>query len=169
MNTYLLNYAKNLFETNNLISKRKIGFIEDYVNFSPDLIKKIINIDNYHYEIIKKINTEGYYMNWHFDNAKIITHKKNVNKDDIYDQILISDRHGIYYYLKKPVYSLIIYDSTYNNDFIGGILEFIDGTKIYPRKGMYVLFDSNELHKVSKIISGIRVNFLIKFYNNTNI
>ena len=160
MTKYLLNYCKSL--TN--IKKRKIGFIENYEKFHFDLIKNIIDFSYSKYDIVKKENSVGYYMNWHLDNAKIITHKKSINKKLIHDQIMISDRHGLYYYLEKPIISLIIYESTYNHDFGGGVLEFLDGTKIYPQRGMYILFDSNEVHRVTKILSGTRINYLIKFY-----
>lgn len=160
MTSYLLDYCKNIFEKENLKSYRKINIIND---FTIDNLKDIINIDEYNYDIIKKENIKGYYMNWHLDNAKVMNHKKNfIGKT--YNQQPISDRHAIYYYLKKPDFSLIIYNSTYNKDFTGGTLEFIDGLKIYPDKGLYILFDSREIHKVNKIKSGIRNSYLIKFY-----
>lgn len=158
----LVNYAKKTFDIENFKKKRNIGIIETYAIFDVKLFADIIDLDNYDYEIVKKTNTTGFYMNWHLDNALVIKNKKNENKSS--DKIYISDRHTLHYYIKKPIYTLIVYESDYEKDFLGGTLEFIDGLTIKPQKGLFVLFNSNELHKVNKIISGERTNYLIKFY-----
>jgi hypothetical protein len=108
-------------------------------------------------------HTSGYVMKWHIDDAQVINHRKN---NDYNEQIKISEKKSLYYPNKKPKYSLIIYGSTYNEDFTGGILEFSDGTKIKPQKDMCILFNSNEAHCVHKIKSGVRMSLLIKFYEN---
>ena len=108
-------------------------------------------------------HTSGYSMKWHIDDAQVINHKKNNNYNE---QIKISERKSLYYPNKKPKYSLIIYGSSYGEDFKGGILEFSNGTKIKPKKNMCVLFDSNEAHYVHTVKSGIRISLLIKFYEN---
>jgi hypothetical protein len=170
-NTFLLKYAYYIFNSQHLINKRKIGILtNDFIlpsyDFDITSIKDIIDYEKYRYEIIKKENKENYFMDWHFDNAKIIKNKKDFIKNKLSDnQTVISDKYTINYYLEKPVYTLIIYTCDYDKDFIGGTLEFIDGHIIYPKYGLYVLFDSRELHKVNILKKGVRTHFLIKFYN----
>lgn len=161
----LLAYAKNMFDIYNLKNERIIGYIDDYESFDINYFSSIIKLDNYNYEISKKTNTEGFYMNWHLDNALVIKNKKNSNKSPILpEQIDISDRHRLHYFIKKPIYTLIVYESDYLIDFTGGTLEFIDGYIVKPKKGLYIFFNSNEVHRVNKILSGSRINYLIKFY-----
>ena len=164
-NSYLELYAKQIYEIYNLKENRKIGIISNYLEFKIEYLSRIINIDKYNYDIIKKEQSKGYFMKWHFDNAKIIKHKPELINNYIDENnIKISNKHILHYYIKKPIYTLIIYESDYDVDFTGGTLEFIDGTIIKPKKGLYVLFDSNELHKVNIMTSGKRINYLIKFY-----
>ena len=144
------------------------GNIIDYESFD---IKHLITLfpelfRTYDYQIISKTKTTGYYMDWHLDDAHIISHTKNHIKTLIgHDKhIPISDKHTLYYYDKKPIYSLIIYEHTFNKDFTGGTLEFYNNIIIYPKKGDYVLFNSNDLHRVNPMTSGIRSTHLIKFY-----
>ncbi len=159
--TALYSYATRMFDEN-LKKQRKIGIIDEYTTFDIKLFRDVIDFDNYEYEIVKKTNTIGFFMNWHLDNALVIKNKKTDEKNP--DKVYISDRHTLHYYIKKPIFSLLVYESDYKKDFNGGTLEFIDGEIIKPKKGMYVLFNSNELHKVNKILSGERTNYLIKFY-----
>ena len=93
---------------------------------------------------------------------RVIKNKKNTEKKS--EGLSISDRHTLLYYIKKPIYTLIVYDSDYGVDFTGGTLEFIDGLIIKPKKGLYVFFNSNEVHRVNRILSGSRINYLVKFY-----
>ena len=166
--TALLSYAKIIFYTHELKKERIIGEISNYDEFYINLFSNIISFDKYDYEIVKKTNNCEFYMNWHLDNALIVKNKKNTsNISKILSDtscISISDRHTLYYYARKPVYSLIIYESNYGIDFTGGTLEFIDGVIIKPKRGLYILFNSNEVHRVNKILSGTRVNYLVKFY-----
>jgi hypothetical protein len=155
----VVNYGKQLLNnTNNTI---KSGFISNYSEFNIEQIKNqnIINFDLYDYVICKKINETNFYMNWHIDDYAFIRHSKNkiVNNK-------ISDRISIYHKQIPPQYSLIIYESKYGVDFTGGELEFVDGTKIKPDYGLYVLFNSIHMHRVNKINSGTRICYLIKFY-----
>ena len=161
----LLSYGKNIFDILDLKKERIIGYIDNYEHFDINLFSSIINLNNYNYEIIKKTNVEGFYMNWHLDNALVIKNKKNKEKSIICtEQINISDRHCLHYYITKPIYTLIVYESDYMINFTGGTLEFIDGYVLRPKKGLYVFFNSNEIHKVNKILSGTRTNYLVKFY-----
>jgi hypothetical protein len=161
----LFNYVKSNYNIDELLRSVKIGYIEEYDTLS---IKNIIDLDlldinKYEYEIIKKTKTKGFYMNWHLDNSAIIKHNKS-SINNIQGQIQISDKHALHYYSRKPKYTLLIYESSYNENFTGGTLELIDGTIIYPQKNMYVFFDSNLPHKVNIITDGNRNNYLIKFY-----
>lgn len=159
-------YGQNLLNDNELIkNNRKIGIIDNYTKLDEDIIKNLnlLNLNNFDYKIIKKENYEGFFMKWHVDDAQIIKH----NKDNNYiDQIKINDKQFLHYNKLKPSYSLIIYESDFGIDFKGGSFEFSDGTLIFPKKGMYVFFDSREVHRVNKITNGIRKNYLIKFYKN---
>lgn len=159
----LLSYAKKIFEIYNLKKERIIGQIADYTNFDIELFSEIIPLDKYDYEIIKKENSEGFYMNWHLDNALVVKNKKD-NMENKSNGISISDRHTLYYFIKKPIYTLIVYESNHETDFTGGTLEFIDGFVVKPKKGLYVFFNSNEVHRVNRILSGSRINYLVKFY-----
>ncbi len=160
---HLLHYCRHLFEQNKLIEQRKIGKFSDYESFSLDHIRTIIDIDAYDFTICEKRNLAGFSMKWHLDDASIVKHCKH-RLPTHGNHIFFSDRYTIYYPKKKPVYSLIVYESSYGIDFTGGELEFCDDTIIRPERGMYILFNSDELHCVHEIKSGIRNTYLIKFY-----
>lgn len=154
MSNDVVNYGKQLLnDTNKII---KCGFISDYSEFNIEQIKNqhIINFDLYDYVICKKTNETNFYMKWHIDDCAFMKHSKNKN----------SDRISIYYKKNPPEYSLIIYESKQGVDFTGGELEFVDGTKIKPDFGLYVLFNSMYMHRVNKINSGRGICYLIKFY-----
>ena len=59
---------------------------------------------------------------------------------------------------------MIIYETEYDKDFTGGELIFADDFVVIPKRGLYVLFDSCEVHKVNKVKTGIRNHVLVKFY-----
>lgn len=158
----LLSYAQRMFDKYDLKKERIIGQIDNYDKFDIFYFSKIIPLDIYDYEIIKKDNGEGFFMNWHLDNALVVKNKKDMT--DTSTGISISERHTLHYFVKKPVYTLIVYESNHDEDFRGGTLEFIDGVVIKPKKGLYVFFNSNEVHRVNRILSGTRVNYLVKFY-----
>ena len=151
----LLNYGKEIHFEN----ERKIGYIKDYNNFELNDINNIIDKTKYNIYFMKKENKEGFYMNWHIDDAQVIKRKEGLE-----GQIKISDKYYLHYNSNKPKYTIIIYGSDYNIDFQGGLLEFADNTIIEPKNGLYILFNSNELHRVHKITKGIRKNILIKLY-----
>ena len=140
--------GKKILEEHDLSSKRNIGEIENYDGFTSNLLSKIINTiphfclnDVTYY--LKRITCEkGFYMDWSVDDS-IIT---NVS------------RH------QPPIYNLVVYESNYGNDFDGGTLEFVDGTIIEPKRGMYVLFDSREVNRVNEITGGVMDIILITFY-----
>ena len=159
MNSLLKYGIQFLIENPNIVNERKIGTIS---NYDIDEIKKLklIDFQNYNYKIINKIHYQNYNMDWHLDDAQIIKHSNKVYPD----QIQIANKKYINYSNEIPEYSMIIYDSEYNIDFKGGTFEFVDKTLIYPKKGLYLFFNSKEVHRVNNIIEGTRKNKLIKFY-----
>ena len=165
----LLAYAQSMFDIESLKKERIIDMISDYDTFDISNFIKTFGLDDYDYECVKKTNITGFYMKWHLDNACVFKNKRKTDGSDSVstgspDAIPISDIHVLQYFIKRPSYTLIIYDSDHNIDFKGGTLEFIDGVIVKPKKGMYVFFNSNELHRVNRILSGSRVNYLVKFY-----
>ena len=194
MNKILYDYGKKL-QDKEIIKKRYIlqyddeNFINDIREFDdenikiifekelPNIIEKLDLLTEYKEELKKlekeivvrnKTKNENYYLNWHFDDKKLIVHKKN-NKDIIHDlEIIYEDDKNIYGLYNKNnnkilLYTLIFYASSWNIDFIGGEFNFIDKT-IKPIKGMILLFHSNELHKVNLLNNGKRKAIVVKFY-----
>ena len=173
-------YCLDLLKNNPEIKKvRKICYIKDifhnnidfdeFINLSCYTNNKLnININLVNKDVVysKKTCITGDYMKWHCDDALIINHKSNlINKiQNQQNQFIISTKKCLYYPSKKPLYSLIIYGSTYKKDFTGGIFEFSDGTKVKPLKNLCIFFDSREAHCVHKITSGTKKLILIKFY-----
>ena len=173
-------YSRFLLNENpDILEKRKIFKITDVVNDITDFDELIkVNVSSkikqsfkneyglhYFNQVVYTIkdNKKGDSMKWHCDDAVIISHKTNL----IYlynNQIKISEKKSLYYSNKIPKYSLIIYGSTYDEDFTGGIIEFSDGFKIKPVKNMCIIFDSREAHYVHKIRSGLKKLILIKYY-----
>ena len=101
---------------------------------------------------------------WQCNDAVVISNK-NKNKFLFNNnQVILSEKKSLYYPNKVPKYNLIIFGSTYNEDFTGGIFEFSDGTKIEPCKNMCIFFNSKEAHYIHRIYSGIKKATLITFY-----
>lgn len=157
-------YGINLLKNTNDIFTRKIGFIDDKLSIEENIMiltnKFNIDLDMFLFKKIEKVNEKGFFMKWHLDDAQIINNKKEIKYKN---HIEISEKKSIYYSNEIPTYSLIIYLSEHNLDFKGGSFEFVD-KKIYPKKNMYIFFDSREVHRVNKITGGHRHNYLIKFY-----
>lgn len=84
-NTALFEYATRMFDEN-LKKQRRIGIIDEYTIFDIELFKDLIDLNNYDYEIVKKTNTTGFFMNWHLDNALVVKNKKTdeKNPDKVY-------------------------------------------------------------------------------------
>jgi hypothetical protein len=141
-------HGKKILEEYSLSSKRIIGEIENYDGFSNNLLSNIINtiphfcLNDVTYYLKRITGEKGFYVDWSVDDS-IIT---NVS------------RH------QPSIYSLVVYESNYGNDFDGGTLEFVDGTIIEPKRGMYVLFDSREVNRVNEVTDGVMDIILITFY-----
>ena len=168
--SYMQIYGKKILFDTNIKNSRKIGIIKNYENFNIDILKEILNecnlfdIDDYQYSIKSKQNKTNYEMKWHVDDACIT--KTNNNEYDKENLNFVSNKQFLHFKYPdtKPKYSLIIYETEYNKDFTGGELIFADEFVIIPKRGLYVLFDSREVHKVNKVKTGIRNHVLVKFY-----
>ena len=165
--SHLKNYGLKLIENNpNIVKSRIVGFLEkNFFDIKSIINLNLVDLNIYEYNVIRKVHAKDYTMKWHLNDAQIISHKKNA---EIKDQEFISSKKSIDYKGNIPEYSMIVYESDYDVDFKGGILEFCDGFKVYPKKNMYVFFDSRLVHMVHKILEGVRVNYLIKFYRKYN-
>ncbi len=97
---------------------------------------------------------------WTCNDAMVISNKKNI----YHNQIILSEKKVLYYPNKIPKYSIIIYGSTYKEDFTGGIFEFSDGIKIKPQKNMCILFNSKEAYFIHTVRSGIKKETFITLY-----
>ena len=113
------------------------------------------------YEIVFRNHTasDKYSMNWHYDNKQLIKRK-------IHSLQIISMDHKYVYglYCKNLIkFTIIIYLDTYNIDFEGGEFHFYEEI-VYPQRGMMLIFDANELHKVSPLTRGKRRAIVVKVY-----
>ena len=121
MNKILYNYSKKILNQE-ILDKRYIlqynddNFINNIINlddkdtkniFQKELYNIIDNLDitleykqelkNLKYDIIirNKTKNDKYYFNWHFDDKKLIVHKKH-NKNDLHDlEIIYEDEKVI--------------------------------------------------------------------------
>jgi len=119
------------------------------------------------YEIIFRNHTKNdkYSMNWHYDNKQLIKHKiSNLQKIHSLQIISMDDKYIYGLYCKNPIhFTIIIYLDTYNIDFKGGEFHFHDEI-IYPERGMMLIFDANELHKVTPLTHGKRRAIVVKIF-----
>jgi hypothetical protein len=119
------------------------------------------------YEIIFRNHTENdkYSMNWHYDNKQLIKHKiSNLQKIHSLQIISMDDKYIYGLYCKNPIhFTIIIYLDTYNIDFKGGEFHFHDEI-IYPERGMMLIFDANDLHKVTPLTHGKRRAIVVKIF-----
>jgi hypothetical protein len=143
------------FEINNDESDDKIReFITTKFNISNEQIKNMIIIH-------KTINENG--LKWHIDDCQIIK-RASPPTTNIDKFIKIDENKYLYFNTPKlPIFTILFYSSTYNEDFTGGILNFVD-KEIFPKKGNGILFDSREVHMVTPVKSGIRKVTLVKIY-----
>jgi hypothetical protein len=164
----IYNYGLELIKEYKLEEKRHIYIVDtndckiehEIINKAINYIKDKVNLNNYDMKIVEKKYEKGDSMKWHRDDCAIFRHKNNYEAKN--NNIKINDKFTLYY-TKLPIYSMIIYLSTYNIDFTGGKFQFVN-TEIIPEKNKVILFDSREIHKVSDITSGSRHCILIKFF-----
>lgn len=168
---YLYTIGEKLLEKYQL-DKKRIEFEYDFKiidNKSDEKIKEFIlsklNITNEQIKnaviIHKTINENG--LKWHIDDCQIIK-RKTLPITNVQKFIKIDENKYLYFNTPKlPIFTILFYSSTYNQDFTGGILNLVD-KKIFPKKGHGIMFDSREVHMVTPIKSGIRKVTLVKIY-----
>jgi len=163
-----INTISNLDEENTkTIFEKELHNIINSLDIPVEYKNQLKNLET---EIIvrNKTKDDNYYFNWHFDDKKLIVHKKH-NKNVLHNlKIIYEDDKNIYCLYnknnqKKLLYTLIFYINTHNIDFIGGEFCFIDKI-IKPQKGMILLFHCDELHKVNLLNKGKRKAIVVKFY-----
>jgi hypothetical protein len=173
MSQHLYSYAKDnngdeLHKSRLIFSIKDIMDINDF-NLKYDLdkivsyikLKHNLDLDNYEMTKTVKQNSVGFEMKWHQDDC--IVFKKNKNVEPITPYVKLSDKYILAHKNELPVYTMIIYLSQYKDDFTGGVFCFID-KEIEPQKFQILFFDSREVHKVTRVLSGTRNNITIKFY-----
>ena len=166
----LLVYGRHLLEENpEIIAKRHIVCIDHNDIVTGDqliqLIKQhfpIVNEHNFTFECKSKTNTEGFYMKPHVDDCQIVSNTKKTENLEKY--IHVNDTKCLYHRNNLPIYTVLYYCSQSKIDFTGGKLVFADGLQFEPVKGMFVFFDSREVHYVTPVKSGERTNWIVKMY-----
>jgi hypothetical protein len=158
-------YGKKIL-TKEIKNKRTMGYFKNYEGFNVDIFNKIIieinlfNLNDVTYFVKKMVDNIDNEMSWHIDDAILM----DVTEEEIYNNIKISENKQLVYHNQIPIYTLIINENNYNDDFTGGELIFVDDYKYIPKQGSYILFDSCEVYKTNKITSGMKKSILIKFY-----
>jgi len=139
---------------------------ESTTNCAIEIAKKIakekfsLDLFDYRMEIVERDNPVGFYLNWHIDDCSIHKHKTLDGKTN---NDTLSNKFGLYHAKPLPIFSMVIYFSSIDKDFIGGELEFVDYI-LKPRKYDVIIFDSREVHRVRKLRNGTRRNVLVKFF-----
>lgn len=178
MENILLEYQKTIPKSLRIITNiSQTDFYKQLDNLSEEKIADVFrdNLERFpipniffqdtKYEIVCRNHSadDKYSMNWHYDNKQLIKHKLS-NLQKIHSLQIISMDHKYIYglYCKNPIhFTIIIYLDTYNIDFEGGEFHFHDEI-IYPERGMILIFNSNELHKVSPLTRGKRRAIVVK-------
>jgi 2OG-Fe(II) oxygenase superfamily len=160
--TCIYEYGKEILPT--IKSDRYYFMIDDTCDES--IIKELslkskIDFTKYNYKRVEREVTTGFGMKWHIDDAALIKINKDKDKED--KGMVLQNKYRLFHKEELPLYSAILYLSTYNKDFKGGEFHFVDEI-ITPLKNHVLLFNSKEVHRVSPVKSGIRKNILYKFY-----
>lgn len=137
------------------------GYVFVLDDFSIDMFINLlslhlsIDLSIFSYKVVERSSEIGFSMKWHVDDCIVY---KTSNNDDKY--ILLPKDNNVPN--NVPIYSAVYYLSG-PDEFTGGEFEFVDET-ITPQKGFVLFFNSNEVHRVLPVKSGIRKSILIKFY-----
>jgi len=119
------------------------------------------------YEIVSRNHTaaDKYSIKMAYDNKQLIKHKiSNLRKIHSLQIISMDDKYIYGLYCKNPIhFTIIIYLDTYNIDFEGGEFHFHDQI-VLPERGTIIIFDANDLHKVSLLTGGKRRAIVVKIY-----
>lgn len=115
--------------------------------------------------VSERITKPGFYMNLHRDDYHLDYYKfkKGVRDNSLWVPI--------YNIEKRPVVTVLWYQSTQGIDFIGGNLRFHDGYTVKPAKNSAIMFDSNDPHEITlqTLKYGIpneRKVIIIKYYKD---
>jgi hypothetical protein len=180
MENILLEYQKTIPKSLRIITNIiHTSFFRELDNLSEEKIADVfranlkkfpipnIFFQDTKYEIVFRnhIASDKYSMNWHYDNKQLIKHKiSNLQKIHSLQIISIDEKYVYGLYCKNPIkFTIIIYLDTYNIDFEGGEFYFHDEI-VYPERGMILIFDANELHKVSPLTRGKRRAIVVKVF-----
>lgn len=150
-------YGKKLLEDEpDIIKSRR--FINFNLDSKIDDIIMMYGLEKYKKKLVERNSSKDFEMGWHQDDVAFHRNSKShcnqYNKDNIKP----------YCKDKPPIYTLILYYSSIGEDFDGGEFCFVD-EKIRPKKGMGILFDSREIHRVNRVKWGERKVMVIKLYN----
>lgn len=169
----IIEFGRSRLRDLNLSQKRLVfeaNFLHSEMS-SQEMISRIItyirdqvDLTTYSVTVSEKVSNVGDSMKYHCDDCGIIKH--NGKKDYPRNNIKISDKYTLYHKSNLPTYSMLVYLSDEGIDFTGGHLCFVDNCKVIPHKYVVVLFDSREVHCVTKVTSGTRKCILAKFYSN---
>jgi len=152
----VLEYGKKILEDNPEIAQRRIFFQFNLENKIEDLFM-IYGLDKYEIKIVERKSESGFEMGWHQDDISF--HRNSKKHCEKYNKNELKP----YCISNPPKYTMLLYYSTIGEDFEGGEFCFVD-RKIRPTKGMGILFDSREIHKVNRIKKGEKKVKIIKFY-----
>ena len=155
-------YMKEWALSQKLLIKRH-QFVAKSIDEIIQETKRYTTNYDFNIEIIERITQNGFYMKLHRDDYRF---DNNAFKRGIHDDSLWIP---IYEKAKRPIYTVVWYQSTQGIDFIGGNLRFHDGFVVKPEKNVAILFDSNDLHEVTlqqtkNNLTNERKVILIKFY-----
>lgn len=152
------------------LNKSSLNIILDEININEkidvminDIEDKYSFLKNFTKKIVERENTKGYKMKWHLDDCVPFYNKNGLDYKCMTNITIISDNLYLYHTKKRPIYTLLLYLSDIDVDFKGGELCFVDKI-IKPKKGLYVLFDNNTIHKVNEIKEGTRKCIIVKYY-----
>jgi hypothetical protein len=139
----------------------------DIIESAKEKLKDNFNVDltNYEQEIIERENAVGFYLNWHIDDCAVFKHDPNLEGEK-QNNVPLDDKYSLFHMKPLPKYTMIIYLTSIDEDFIGGEFEFVDQL-IRPKKYDVIMFDSREVHRVRRFRDGTRKNILIKFFEKS--
>lgn len=161
--------CKRLYDTD--IKKSRIIFNLGENALNGDLINLAIaklrddfkfDLTDYEQEVIERDNTIGFYLNWHIDDCAVFKHDLKLEGEKTNNEH-IDEKYSLFHMKPLPKYTMVIYLTSIDEDFMGGEFEFIDQL-IKPKKYDVVVFDSREVHRVRRFRGGIRKNILVKFF-----
>lgn len=156
---YLYEYGKKLLEDIPDIKKHRKIFYFDV----EDSIENIISdfADGFEVRYVERESGVNFEMCWHQDDISL--HKNSKKHCQKYN----FPKYKFYCKETPPIYTILLYYSTIDEDFRGGEFCFVD-EEIRPKSGMGLIFDSKEIHRVKSVKSGTRKVIIIKLYSKND-